>query len=115
MEGTNALERDGRIYVAGTQTLIGTGIVQGLENQGYTRLLGRKGEEPDLTDPFQVEGFFSDTHPEYVFLAAGKSGGIRANQKYPAELILDKLLTECNVIHSAYRHGVRKLLYLDSS
>jgi len=66
-------------------------------------------------DPAQVDAFFARTSPDYVFLAAGSSGGIGANQRYPAELIRDNLLIECNVIHSAYRHRVKKLIYLASS
>jgi len=68
-----------------------------------------------LRDASQVDAFFSHAAPEYVFLAAGRSGGIQANQDYPAELLLDNLLIECHVIHSACRHGVKKLLYLASS
>ena len=86
------MERNGRIYVAGAQTLIGSAIVRELECRGYTQLVGRDGEEPDLTDSAQVKTFFSDSTPEYVFLVAGRSGGIQANQKYPADLMLDNLL-----------------------
>jgi GDP-L-fucose synthase len=86
-----------------------------LEHRGYTRIVGKLGKEPDLTNPTQVDAFFTRASPEYVFLTAGKSGGIEANQKYPAELMLDNLLIECNVIHNAYCHGVKKLLYLASS
>jgi GDP-L-fucose synthase len=109
------LEKDAKIYVAGTQTLIGSALVRELESRGYLRIVGSPGEEPDLTDAGQVDAFFTWSRPEYVFLTAGRSGGIEANQKYPAELILDNLLTECHVIHSAHRHGVKKLLYLASS
>jgi len=109
------MEKDSRIFVAGGQTLIGAEIVHELERQGYTNIVGTPGEEPDLTDAAQVDAFFAQTAPGYVFLAAGKSGGIGANQKHPAELMLDNLLVECHIIHSAYRHGVKKLLYLASS
>lgn len=107
--------KNDRIYVAGGRTLIGAAILRELERQGYSNIVGRPGEEPDLTDAALVEDFFARTTPDYVFLAAGKSGGIAANQKYPAELMLDNLLVECHVIHSAYRYGVKKLLYLASS
>jgi len=109
------LEKDAKIYVAGSQTFLGEAILRQLKRQEYGKMVGRPGEEPDLTDAAQVDAFFDRTNPEYVFLAAGKSGGIAANQKYPAELMLDNLLIDCHVIHSAYRHGVRKLLYLASA
>lgn len=109
------MERDAIIYVAGGRTLIGTAIVRELERQGCSHIVGRPGEEPDLTDAAQVEAFFARTVPEYVFIAAGRSGGILANQRYPAELMLDNLLTTCHVVRNAYRYGAKKLLYLASS
>lgn len=109
------MEKQARIYVAGGQTFIGAAILRELERQGYVNIVGGLGAEPELTDAAQVDAFFARTAPEYVFLAAGRSGGIRANQKYPAELMLDNLLVECHVIHSAYRYKVKKLLYLASS
>ena len=86
-----------------------------MEDQGYGNLLGKHAEGLDLTDPSQVDAYFAATKPEYVFFAAGKSGGIEANRKYPAELMLDNLLTECHVLQSAFRHRVKKVLYLASS
>lgn len=115
MAGVRRLEKQARIYVAGGQTLIGAAMLRELERQGYANIVGRPGEEPELTDVAQVDAFFAQTAPDYVFLTAGKSGGIRANQKYPAELMLDNLLVECHIVHNAYRHGVKKLLYLASS
>lgn len=109
------MEKNYRIYVAGGQTLIGAAILRQLERQGYINIVGKPGEEPDLTDAGAVANLFFQQAPEYVFVAAGKSGGIEANRKYPAELILDNLLVGCNVIHNAYRYGVKKLLYLASS
>lgn len=109
------MEQDARIYVAGTHTPIGAALLRVLVAQRYVNIVGAKEREPDLTDAVQVESFFERTRPEYVFLAGGESGGIRANQKYPARLMRDNLLVECNVIHSAYLHGVQKLLYLASS
>lgn len=109
------MEKRAKIYVAGGHTLIGAAILRELERQGYMSIVGRPEEEPELTDAAQVEAFFARTAPEYVFLVAGKSGGIRANQNHPVELMLDNLLVECHVIHRAYRHGVKKLLYLASS
>lgn len=103
------------IYVAGGQTLIGAAILRQLKQQGYTNIVGKPGEEPDLTDATSVDEFLSRLLPEYVFMAAGKSGGILPNQRYPADLMLDNLLVECNVIRAAYQHRVKKLLYLASS
>jgi GDP-L-fucose synthase len=109
------MEPSARIYVSGMQTPIGSALVRVLRLQGCENLVGIEQGEPDLTDPEEVDAFFADTKPEYVFMAAGKAGGIRANQNFPAILMRDNLLVECNVIHSAHRHGVKKLLYLASS
>lgn len=109
------MRRDARIYVAGAETLIGASLLRALDRQGYTQLLGKAGDGPTLTDAQQVEAFFANAAPEYVFLVAGKSGGIQANQRYPADLIRENLLVECHVIQSAARHGVNALLYLASS
>ena len=109
------MDKNANIYVAGGQTLIGAALLRQLEQQGYKNLASLPPAEPDLTDREQVRDFFAQNKPEYVFLAAGKSGGISANQKYPADLMLDNLLVICNVIDSAYHSGVKKLLYLASS
>jgi GDP-L-fucose synthase len=109
------MEKEAKIYVAGAQSLIGSAILGELEKQGYAHLLGKFAEGLDLTDRSQVDAYFAATKPDYVFLAAGKSGGIEANRKYPVELMRDNLLTECHVLHSAFQHRVKKLLYLASS
>ena len=109
------LEREERIYIAGSGTLIGKAIWRGLENRGYTNLVGGPGKEPDLNDPSQVNRFFARSKPDYVVFAAGRSRGIRANQLYPADLIRENLLVQSHVIDCAYRNGVKKLLYLASS
>ena len=109
------MEKHSKICVAGRQTLTGAALLRELERQGYDTIIGRLGEEPKFADAVQADVFFAQTAPEYVFLVAGRSGGILANQRYPAELMLDNLLVECHVIDSAYRHGVKKLLYLGSS
>jgi GDP-L-fucose synthase len=109
------MEKGARVYVAGHRTLIGAALVRELERQGYDLLLGASEEELDLTDSGAVEAFFTRSRPEYVFLVGGKSGGIKANRKYPAELMRDNLLAECHVIHSSHCHQVSKLLYLASS
>jgi GDP-L-fucose synthase len=105
------LDKSAKIYVAGSNTLIGAAIVRQLQRQGYTNLIGIN-QEPDLTSSRQVSAFFAQHQPEYVFLAAGKSGGISANQKHPATLMLDNLLIEAHLIQNACQYGVKKLLNL---
>lgn len=104
-----------KIYVAGGNTLIGSALIRELKRQGYRHVIGKSDDSPPLCDLAAVDIFFERLKPDYVFIAAGKSGGIAANQKYPAELMFDNLLTGCHVIHSSYVHGVKKLLYLASS
>lgn len=108
------IQRDARIYVAGGRTVAGAAILRELARQGYDNVVGKAGEEPDLTNASLVDWFFRLTNPEYVFLVAGKSGGIGGNLKRPAEFMLNNLLVECHVIQSAYRQGIKKLLYLAS-
>ena len=109
------MDKNARIYVAGGETISGRAILAGLARRGYTHLIGGAATGPDLTDFAAVDAFFADSAPEYVFLAAGRSGGIGANRRYPAELMRDNLLVACHIIHCAWRHRVRKLLYLASS
>jgi GDP-L-fucose synthase len=109
------LNESSRIYVAGGDTLIGAALRERLRATGHTRLVGEPAEEPDLTCAAEVEAFFAAAKPEYVFLTAGPSGGIRANQAYPAQLMRDNLMMAAHVIHAAHCHGVVKLLYLASS
>ncbi|HXG51079.1 MAG TPA: GDP-L-fucose synthase [candidate division Zixibacteria bacterium] len=109
------IEEKSKIYVAGGDTLVGASLLAELERRGYRRIVNRSVPEPDLADPAETDEFFRTTLPELVFVAAGKSGGIEANRKYPASLMADNLLVATNVIRAAHRHGVRKLLYLASS
>ena len=109
------MDINAKIYVAGHGGLVGSAIVRRLHAEGANRLLLRRRQELDLTDQAAVERFFVEEKPEYVFLAAAKVGGIHANSTYPAEFIRDNLAIQTNVIHSAWRHGVRKLLFLGSS
>jgi GDP-L-fucose synthase len=109
------VNRTARIYVAGSETLAGAALLKRLRASGYHNLVGTPPDEPDLTVAAQVEDFFGEARPEYVFLVAGKSGGIDRNRKRPAELMLDNLLVAAHVIHQAHTHGVAKLLYLASS
>jgi GDP-L-fucose synthase len=109
------VDRTDRIYVAGSETLIGKALLRQLKVGGYANVIDTCSPEADLTDGANVGAYFAATKPEYVFLAAGKSGGIGANQKYPADLMLDNLLIQCQIIRNAHRHGSRKLLYFASS
>ncbi|MFW2456282.1 GDP-L-fucose synthase family protein [Methyloversatilis discipulorum] len=103
------------IYVAGHRGLVGSAIVRNLEAKGYTHILKRTHAELDLTDAAATDAFFAEHKPEYVFLAAAKVGGIVANNSYPAEFIRDNLVIQANVIHSAWKHGVARLMFLGSS
>lgn len=109
------MQPDSRIHVADEEGIIGAAILRELDKQGYTNIINDRIEEPGLTDAVQVDKFFNSTFPEFVFLTAGESGGIRKNQNYPAILMYNNLLVEVNVIHSACKHKVKKLLYLASS
>jgi GDP-L-fucose synthase len=109
------VDKTDRIYVAGGETLVGKGLLCQLDLAGYSNVVDTSSVEPDLTDGTSVDAYFEATRPDYVFLAAGKSGGIGANQRYPADLMLNNLLIQCQIIRSAQRHAVRKLLYLASS
>src|SRR5690348_3242613 len=104
-----------RIYVAGHRGLVGSAIVRLLLQEGADNLILRSHDELDLTRQAEVEHFFATERPEYVFLAAAKVGGILANSTYPAEFIHDNLAIQANVIHQAWTHGTRKLLFLGSS
>jgi len=103
------------IFVAGHRGLAGSAIVRALRGAGYNNLLLRGHDVLDLRVRSQVDEFFASTHPEYVFLAAAKVGGILANSTYPADFLYDNLAIQTNVIDSAWRHGARKLLFLGSS
>lgn len=109
------MKKDSKIYVAGHRGLVGSAIVRNLEERGYTNIICRTHKELDLTRQADVEKFFEEEKPEYVFLAAAKVGGIHANNTRPAEFIYENLMIESNIIHSAYKCGVKKLLFLGSS
>jgi GDP-L-fucose synthase len=109
------MDRDARIYVAGHRGLVGSALMRRLQAGGYTHLITRTHAELDLTDQAAVRAFFEREQPEYVFLAAAKVGGILANNTYPAEFIRDNLAIQTNVIHEAWRTGVKRLLFLGSS
>ncbi|MDO8879935.1 MAG: GDP-L-fucose synthase [Coriobacteriia bacterium] len=109
------MDRTSRIYVAGHRGLVGSAIVRRLERDGLGGIVTRTRAELDLTDQAAVRAFLESERPEYVFLAAAKVGGIMANSTYPADFIRENLQVQTNVIDSAHRTGVRKLLFLGSS
>ncbi|MHC1775974.1 MAG: GDP-L-fucose synthase family protein [Lentimicrobium sp.] len=109
------MNKDSRIYVAGHLGLVGSAIIRNLEKKGYSNIITRTHSELDLIDQQAVAGFFSETQPEYVILAAAKVGGIMANNTYRAQFIYENLQIQNNVIHQAYLAGVKKLLFLGSS
>jgi len=106
---------DQKIYVAGHQGMVGSSIVRTLKNKGYSNIVGRTHKELDLSNQAAVHQFFEEEKPQQVYLAAAKVGGIHANDTYPAEFIYINLMIEANVIQSAYKSGVKKLLFLGSS
>lgn len=109
------MEAGSKIYVAGHTGMVGSAIVRELKRQGYNNLVMRTHKELDLTRQEAVEAFFAVEKPEYVFLAAAKVGGIVANQSAPADFMYENMVLEMNVIHSAWKNGCRKLLFLGSS
>lgn len=109
------MNRDSKIYVAGHRGMVGSAIWRALEAERYHKLVGRSSKELDLRNQQQVSDFFEQEKPEYVFLAAAKVGGIHANNMYRAEFLYDNLQIQNNIIHSSWRHGVKKLLFLGSS
>jgi len=109
------IPKDAKIYIAGHRGLVGSAIVRKLESEGYINMITRSSSELDLRVQQDVNRFFEQTKPEYVFLAAAKVGGIKANIDYPADFIYDNLMVEANIIHAAYLNGVKKLLFLGSS
>ena len=104
-----------KIYIAGHRGMVGSAIVRQLESRGFTNLLIRSHTELDLTKQAQVQAFFQQEKPDYVILAAGKVGGIHANNTYPADFIYQNIMIEANVINSAYENNVKRLLLLGST
>ncbi|MMZ44621.1 GDP-L-fucose synthase [compost metagenome] len=109
------MEKDAKIYVAGHRGLVGSALCRRLKKAGYTNVIYRTSADLDLRKQVEVESFFEVEKPDYVFLAAAKVGGIHANNTYPGEFIYDNLAIQINVIHTAYMHDVRKLMFLGSS
>ncbi len=109
------MNKDSRIFIAGHKGLVGSSIKYALEQKGYTNLILRTHKELDLTSSTDVEEFFKQEKPEYIFLAAAKVGGILANNTYRADFIAQNLAIQNNVICNAYKYSVKKLLFLGSS
>ena len=109
------MKPDGRVYIAGHQGLVGAALRRCCEARGFSNLILREHAQLELRDAHAVERFFAAERPEYVLLAAARVGGIHANDSRPAEFIRDNLQIEVNVIDAAWRHGVKKLLFLGSS
>jgi GDP-L-fucose synthase len=104
-----------KIYVAGHRGLVGSAIVRNLQKKGYQNILAQTHAELDLTDQAATEDFFARERPDYVFLAAARVGGILANNRYPAVFIHENLVIQSNVIHAAYKHQAKRLIFLGSS
>ena len=107
--------KDAKIYVAGSNGMVGSAIVRALRSKGFVNIVEKSSKELDLKNQQAVRDFFSQEKPEYVFLAAAKVGGIHANNTYPATFIYDNLMIQSNVIQAAYEFNVKKLLFLGSS
>jgi GDP-L-fucose synthase len=109
------MNKHDKIYIAGHNGLVGSAILRKLKSEGYDNIITRTHQELDLINQASVDSFFSKTRPDYVFLAAAKVGGIGANSHYPADFIYNNTMIGFNVVHSAYKHGVKKLINLGSS
>jgi GDP-L-fucose synthase len=109
------MKKDSKIYIAGHKGLVGSALHNDLIRKGYTNFVFRTIEELDLTNQAAVEAFFAIEKPEYIFLAAAKVGGIMANNIYRGQFIIENLQIQNNIIHNAWVHGAKKLLFLGSS
>lgn len=109
------MEKEAKIYVAGHRGMVGSAIVRELEKLGYQNIVTRTSAELDLRNQTAVDAFYQSEKPDYVFVAAAKVGGILANNTYRAEFLYDNLCIQNNLIHGAYVHNVKKLLFLGSS
>lgn len=109
------MDKHSKIFLAGSGGLVGSALLRQLQSSGYDNLLLPEIDDLDLTNQQDVASFFQTEKPEYVFLAAAKVGGIHANNTYPADFLYINLAIQNNVIHQAYLHGVKRLLFLGSS
>jgi GDP-L-fucose synthase len=112
---SESISPDSSIFVAGHSGLVGSAIIRRLEAEGFSNILTARRAQLDLRDQSEVSHWFKANRPEYVFLVAGKVGGILANSTRPAEFIYDNMMIHGTVVHSSYEYGARKLLYLGSS
>jgi GDP-L-fucose synthase len=104
-----------KYYIAGHQGMVGSALVRRLQSEPGAEILGRTRRELDLTSQAAVEAFFAQEKPDVAIIAAAKVGGIHANNTYPADFIFENLMVAANTVHAAYRHGVKRLLFLGSS
>jgi len=109
------MDKSAKIYIAGHRGMVGSAILRNLQGKGYSNFILKSSSELDLRNQQETTSFFEKEKPDYVFLAAAKVGGIQANNTYRAEFLYDNLMIQNNVIHQAYVHGVKKLLFLGSS
>ena len=109
------MDKSAKIYVAGHRGMVGSSIIKRLTLEGYTNLITRTSQEIDLRNQNQVELFFKQEKPEYVFMCAAKVGGIIANNTFRADFIYDNIMIASNIIHNSYKYGVKKLLNLGST
>jgi len=109
------MEKSAKIFVAGHRGMVGSAIVRNLTNAGYTNIITKTRSQLNLVNQNEVEAFFETEQPDYVFLAAAKVGGIVANNVYRAQFIYENMMIQNNVINSAYKYGVTKLMFLGSS
>ena len=109
------MNRHDKIYVAGHRGLVGSAICRILSKSGFSNVITRSHAELDLCRQEQVEKFFSQEKPDYIFLCASKVGGIAANNEYPADFMYDNMMIEMNVLHAAWKNSCKKLLFLGSS
>lgn len=109
------LNRSSKIYVAGHRGMVGSAMVRRLQKEKFTQILTRTRKELDLTDGVSVDSFLATEKPDVMIIAAAKVGGIHANDTYPAEFLHDNLALQLNLIHGAWKHGVKRLLFLGST
>ena len=109
------MDSNSRVFIAGAQGMVGSAIKRNLESKHYDEIYWVRKKNCDLRNRNHVEQYFQQAKPEYVFVAAAKVGGIVANRDYPADFIYDNLMIQSNIIDAAYRHGVKKLVFLGSS
>ena len=109
------MELDSKIYIAGHRGMVGSALYRKLMDRGYHNFIFRTHSELDLTNQREVDAFFKEERPDYVFLAAARVGGIAANMAAPVEFLLENMQIQCNVISNAYKYNTKKLMFLGSS